>query len=70
MPKIYFTDLLYLLFTLIIEIIMIVIIKMRVIIITHYSKFQFNICVNTVIGFLKMMMMIIFIIIYFNLSSV
>jgi hypothetical protein len=31
----------------------IIVIKITVIIVTQYSKFQFKICFNTVIGFLK-----------------
>ena len=52
LPKICFTDLFYVLCTLIIATIMIVIVIM-VIIITQYSKFQFKICFNKVIGFLN-----------------
>ena len=47
LPKICFTDLFYLLCTLIIAIITVVII------ITKYSKFQFKICFNKAIGILK-----------------
>ena len=49
LPKIYFTDLFYLLCTLITTIIIIVI----MVIITLYSKFQFKICFDKVIEFLK-----------------
>jgi hypothetical protein len=56
MPKICFTKLFYLLCTLttaIIIIIIIIIIIMVIIIITYYSKFQFKICFNKIIGFLN-----------------
>jgi hypothetical protein len=50
-PKSCFTDLFYVLCTLIIAIIMIVIVI--IMIITQYSKFQFKICFNKIIGFIK-----------------
>jgi hypothetical protein len=52
LPKICFTDLFYVLCTLIIATIMIVIVIM-VIIIIQYSKFQFKIYFNKVTGFVK-----------------
>ena len=54
LPKISFTDLFYLLRILIMAIITIVIIMIIIIIITtQYNKFQFKICFNKVIEFLK-----------------
>ena len=59
LPKICFTHLFYLLCTLITAIIIIIIIIIMVmmiiiiIIITQHSEFQFKICFNNVIGFLK-----------------
>ena len=46
-----FTDLFYLLCTLIIAIIIIIVIIMAIVI-TQYNKFRFKICFNKVIGFL------------------
>ena len=50
LPKMCFIDLFFLLFTLIIAIIIIVIIIIIMVIITQYSKFQFKICFNEIIG--------------------
>ena len=52
LPKICFTDLFYVLCTLIIATIMTAVVVV-VVVVTECSRFQFKICFNKVIGFLK-----------------